>query len=124
MNPSIPPYDSTAYPPPPPPGVYSGPAPPPPVSAPDVHPGSYTYSGGNPGYAYDGRGAAPRYPGPYESEMEYNPVTSSMSHPAATTSPDARVGMDPRYTPENAYADPRAAANRPPPPREAPRRPR
>ncbi|KAL1974670.1 hypothetical protein VTN31DRAFT_4874 [Thermomyces dupontii] len=125
MNPSISPYDSSqnAY-APPHPGAWSGPAPPPPVSAPDAPPGSYTFSGGNPGYPYEGRGAAPRYPGPYENDMDYNPVTSSMSHPAATTAPDARVSMDPRYTPENAYADPRAAANRHPPPRETPRRPR
>ncbi|EAL91700.1 hypothetical protein V6Z96_000604 [Aspergillus fumigatus] len=70
----------------------------PPVSA-DMHP-SYTYTS-NTGYPYEnGRSNAPRYTGPgYETESDYSPVTSGMTYPA-TTAPDPRIGMDPRYTPE------------------------
>ncbi|PKX97163.1 putative transcription factor RfeG [Aspergillus novofumigatus IBT 16806] len=68
------------------------------VSA-DMHP-SYTYTS-NTGYPYEnGRSNAPRYTGPgYETESDYSPVTSGMTYPA-TTAPDPRIGMDPRYTPE------------------------
>ncbi|KAL1982200.1 hypothetical protein VTN96DRAFT_1626 [Rasamsonia emersonii] len=101
------------YPPPPPQNPYSGPSQPP-VSAPDVHPSSYTYTSSTVGYGYEGRNNAPRYPGPgYENDSEYSPVTSSMAYPAATTAPDPRIGMDPRYAPEPAYQDPRAQTNRP-----------
>ncbi|KAI9045343.1 putative transcription factor RfeG [Aspergillus affinis] len=98
---------------------YSAPSQPP-VSS-EMHP-TYTYTS-TAGYAYEnGRNNAPRYPGPgYETESDYSPVTSGMVYPA-TTAPDPRIGMDPRYTPESAYS----GGSRPQPARErdATRRPR
>ncbi|KAI9930006.1 hypothetical protein MW887_011816 [Aspergillus wentii] len=88
----------------------------------DMHP-TYTYTSNAP-YAYDaGRNNAPRYTGPgYDAEPDYSPVTSGMPYPA-TTAPDPRIGMDPRYTPDSAtYPD---RNPRPQPARETqPRRPR
>lgn len=110
---SQPSYGTGQTPYPPPQNPYSGPSQPP-VSAPDGHPSSYTYTSGTVGYGYEGRNNAPRYPGPgYENDPEYSPVSTSMAYPAATTAPDPRIGMDPRYAPEPAYQDPRAQANRP-----------
>ncbi|EAW12728.1 putative transcription factor RfeG [Aspergillus clavatus NRRL 1] len=87
------------------------------VSA-EMHP-SYTYTS-NTGYAYEnGRNNAPRYTGPgYEAESDYSPVTSGMTYPA-TTAPDPRIGMDPRYTPEYDRTRPQATRES-----QAPRRPR
>ncbi|KAL1863593.1 hypothetical protein Plec18167_000688 [Paecilomyces lecythidis] len=112
-NPAYPTPSSYTQPPyyPPPQNPYSGQSQPP-VSTPDMHP-SYTYTS-TAGYAYEpGRNNAPRYPGPgYENDADYAPVTSGIAYPA-TTAPDPRIGMDPRYTPESAYSDHRAQSNRP-----------
>ncbi|EEP78896.1 predicted protein [Uncinocarpus reesii 1704] len=87
---------------------------------------SYTYTPGN-AYPYADSRAAPRYTGQgYENDgPEYPPVaTTGMGYPP-TTAPDPRM-MDPRYSPENAYQDPRAPVSRtlPPRDRDAQRRPR
>ncbi|CRG87701.1 hypothetical protein PISL3812_04721 [Talaromyces islandicus] len=96
---------------------------PPPISAPESHT-AYTYTG-QPVYPYEGRNAAPRYPGPgYENESDYPNVTSSMGYPPATTASDARAGMEARYTPEAPYSDHRAGVNRPQQSRDPHRRPR
>ncbi|WEW55988.1 hypothetical protein PRK78_001423 [Emydomyces testavorans] len=79
---------------------------------------SYTYTPGNAyGYA-DGR-SAPRYTGQgYENDgPEYPQVaTTGMGYPP-TTAPDPRM-MDPRYSPEGAYPDPRGPSSRTHPPRD------
>lgn len=108
-------YGQNPYATPPQQNTYSGPSQgQPPISAPDVHQPSYTYSSNPPGYGYEGRNAAPRYPGAgYDNEPDYSPVTSGMGYPAATAPADARIGMDPRYTPEAPYPEHRAGANRP-----------
>lgn len=86
----------------------------------ELHP-SYTYASS--GYGFEnGRNNAPRYPGPgYDAESDYSPVTTGMAYPA-TTAPDPRIGMEPRYTPDSGYPD----RSRPQPAREreAPRRTR
>lgn len=94
---------------------------PPPISAAESHP-AYTYTG-QPVYPYEGRNAAPRYPG-YENEPDYPNVSSSMGgYPPASTASDARAGMEARYTPE-AYPDHRPGVNRPQQSRDPHRRPR
>lgn len=117
-------YNQNPYASPPQQNPYSGPGQgQPPISAPDVHQPSYTYSS-NPSYGYERGNAAPRYPGAgYDNEPEYSPVTSGMGYPAATAPSDARLGMDPRYTPEAAY-DHRTGASRPQQNRDPHRRPR
>ncbi|KAL4954097.1 hypothetical protein BDW69DRAFT_145195 [Aspergillus filifer] len=91
----------------------------PPVTS-EIHP-SYTYASS--GYGFEnGRNNAPRYAGPgYDTESDYSPVTTGMAYPA-TTAPDTRIGMEPRYTPDSGYSD----RNRPQPTREreVPRRTR
>jgi hypothetical protein len=69
------------------------------VTSADMHPQSYTYAPTS--YGYDnGRSNAPRYPGPgYDADQDYSPVTSGMAYPA-TSAPDPRIGMEPRFTPE------------------------
>ncbi|KAF3407030.1 hypothetical protein DPV78_001578 [Talaromyces pinophilus] len=117
-------YNQNPYASPPQQNPYSGPGQgQPPISAPDVHQPSYTYSS-NPSYGYERGNAAPRYPGAgYDNEPEYSPVTSGIGYPAATAPSDARLGMDPRYTPEAAY-DHRTGASRPQQNRDPHRRPR
>ncbi|KAL4750893.1 hypothetical protein BDW72DRAFT_203516 [Aspergillus terricola var. indicus] len=96
---------------------YSAPTQPPVTS--EVHP-SYTYASS--GYGFEnGRNNAPRYPGPgYDADSDYSPVTTGMGYPA-TTAPDPRIGMEPRYTPESTYDRSRPQPARE---REAPRRTR
>ncbi|KAL4904500.1 hypothetical protein BDW74DRAFT_25568 [Aspergillus multicolor] len=96
---------------------YSAPNQPPVTS--EVHP-SYTYASS--GYGFEnGRNNAPRYPGPgYDADADYSPVTTGMAYPA-TTAPDPRIGMEPRYTPESTYDRSRPQPARE---REAPRRTR
>ncbi|TPX24079.1 hypothetical protein DIZ76_013422 [Coccidioides immitis] len=77
---------------------------------------SYTYAPGNPGnpYPYADSRAAPRYTGQgYENDgPDYAPVpTTGMGYPP-TTAPDPRM-MDPRYSPESVYPDPRGPVSRP-----------
>jgi hypothetical protein len=118
-------YNQNPYASPPPQIPYSGPGQSQPaISTPEVHQPSYTYSG-NPNYGYERGSAAPRYAGAgYDNDPEYSPVTSGMGYPAATAPAEARLGMDPRYTPEAAYPEHRTGAGRPPQNRDPHRRPR
>ena len=86
----------------------------PPVTA-EMHP-AYTYAA-NAGYTYDPGRNNPRYQPGYDPEQDYthSPVTSGMAYPA-TSAPDPRIPMDPRYTPESTYPD---RNNRPQPTRGA-----
>ncbi|KAI1943551.1 hypothetical protein LOZ66_000134 [Ophidiomyces ophidiicola] len=78
---------------------------------------SYTYSQGN-AYPYGDSRSAPRYTGQgYDNDSPDFPsgVSSGMGYPPSTA-PDSR--MDPRYSPESAYPDPRGPAGRAHPPRD------
>ncbi|QKX63477.1 uncharacterized protein TRUGW13939_10647 [Talaromyces rugulosus] len=113
-------FPQNAYASPPQQGPYSGQNPPP-ISAPDSHP-AYTYTG-QPNYPFEGRNAAPRYPGPgYENESDYPNVTSGMGYPPVTTASGAP--METRYTPEAYPEQHRPGANRPQQNRDPHRRPR
>lgn len=108
------PYGSGQAPYPPPQVSYSAPSQPV-VTAADMHPGSYTYSAT--GYGYEGGGRnAPRYPGPggYDDQPDYSsPVTSGMAYPASTA-PEPRIGLEPRYTPEYERSRPQPTRERDP----------
>ena len=75
------------------------------VSAPDAS--TYTYANTPYGYENNERYNAPRYTGSaagYDNDLDYSPVTSAIPY-SATTVPDPRIGMDPRYTSESTYSE-------------------